>query len=132
MQTNAVPQTSPPLPCLLPLSPAAAPAGGVEAHNVGPLERIPLGEGRTFRLGAHEVAVFRTREGAVYAVQAACPHRGGPLADGLVGGGKVLCPLHGQSYDLATGAPVRHACGQLRTYGVSVTAVGDLLVLVDG
>lgn len=107
---------------------AAAAPSTASIQNLGPLERIPLGEGRAYRLAGCDVAVFRTRDGAVYAVQAECPHRGGPLADGLVGDGKVLCPLHGQAFDLATGEPVRHACGALRTFGVSVTTRGDLLV----
>src|SRR4051794_35774143 len=62
--------------------------------DLGPLDRIPLGEGRTFNLGGREVAVFRTRMG-VFATDAMCPHKTGRLADGLVGDGKVICPLHG-------------------------------------
>ena len=103
----------------------------IATHNVGPLDRIPLGEGRSYRIGADEVAVFRTREGRVFAVQAACPHRGGPLVDGLLGGGKVVCPLHGFAFDLATGGPVRNACAALRTYAVAVTAEAEVLIEVD-
>jgi nitrite reductase (NADH) small subunit len=101
---------------------------GIELHNMGPVERIPLGEGRTYRLDGEEVAVFRTRQGEVFAVQARCPHRGGPLADGLVGGGRVLCPLHGHAFELATGDAVNNRCTALRRYRVSVTAAGDLLL----
>ena len=48
-------------------------------YNLGPLTRLPPGEGRTFRIGASAVAVFRTREGRVFATQATCPHKNGPL-----------------------------------------------------
>lgn len=99
-------------------------------HNVGSLERIPLGEGRSYRVGAEEIAVFRPREGGLFACQAACTHRGGPLADGLIGSGKVVCPLHGNAFELATGAPIRHSCAALRTYPVEATAAGELVITV--
>jgi len=54
------------------------------------------------------MAVFHTRAGEVFAVQADCPHRAGPLADGLTGGTTVLCPLHERAFDLRTGAGIGH------------------------
>jgi len=91
-----------------------------EPLDLGPIDLIPPGEGRTFALGALRVAVFRTRGGEVYATQASCPHRAGPLADALMGGRSIVCPLHGFKFDLATGAAVGHACGNLAVYAVSV------------
>ena len=70
-----------------------------------PISEIPPGEGRNFSAFGEEVAVFHTRAGQVYAVQASCPHRGGPLADGLVGGTTLICPLHSWKFDLAAPAP---------------------------
>lgn len=107
-------------------------ATGVVTHNVGSLERIPFGEGRSYRIMGEEVAVFRPRGGGVFAVQATCPHKGGPLADGLVGLGVVVCPLHGSTFQLSTGAPVRNGCPALRTYPVEVTAAGDILITAEG
>lgn len=103
---------------------------GLDIHmrNLGPLERIPVGEGRSYRLEGEEIAVFRTRDGGVYATQAYCPHRQGPLADGLVGSGTVFCPLHAYAFELETGAPIRGGCPALRTYAVEVSSEGDLLV----
>ena len=69
----------------------------------GPLSLIPPGEGRTFSVGGVRIAIFHTRDGGVFATQADCPHRGGPLADGLTGGGMVVCPLHSWKFDLQTG-----------------------------
>jgi nitrite reductase (NADH) small subunit len=91
-----------------------------ETVDLGPLDRIPPGEGRTFALRGRRIAVFRTRAGAVYATQASCPHRGGPLADGLVGERSVVCPLHGFQFDLATGASIGQSCDDVATYAVSV------------
>ena len=97
-------------------------------YDLGPLVRIPLGEGLTFRVGDVLVAVFRTRDGGVYATQALCPHRAGPLADGLIGAGKVVCPLHGYKFDLATGRPVGNGCEALRTHSVQVGPSGEILL----
>lgn len=62
-------------------------------------------EGRSVTVGSHRIAVFRTHEG-FHALAAACPHRGGPLADGIVTGSCVTCPLHNWRFDLRTGAGV--------------------------
>jgi nitrite reductase (NADH) small subunit len=90
-------------------------------HNLGPVDRIPLGEGRAFQVGDRQVAVFRLRDGRVLATQAHCPHQGGPLADGIVGGGSVLCPLHGRRFDLGS-------CADLATYPVELDRQGNVLV----
>ncbi|WP_337061551.1 Rieske (2Fe-2S) protein [Kineococcus sp. G2] len=86
-------------------------------HDVCPLDELPVGEGRTYVVGGEQVALFRRRSGRVSAVQAACPHAGGPLADGQIDERVVVCPLHQNAFDLDTGesttgaAPVRvHPC----------------------
>ena len=88
--------------------------GGV---RVGSLAEIPEGEGRAYVVDGQQVAVFRHRSGRVSAVQATCPHSGGPLADGQIDERVVVCPLHLFAWDLATGEstsgqpPVRvHPC----------------------
>jgi nitrite reductase (NADH) small subunit len=101
----------------LPLTPE-----GYTGFDLGPLDRIPPGEGQTFLVDEREIAVFRTREDEVFATQARCPHKAGLLADGLVGAGKVICPMHSYKFDLATGTPLGNACASLRTYRVEVTA----------
>jgi nitrite reductase (NADH) small subunit len=94
--------------------------------DLGPLEAIPVGEGRTFRVGDEDIAVFRLRDGTVRAVQAHCPHRGGPLADGLVGEGKVVCPLHGYAFELDSGKALRADCEHVRVWTVTVDGEGRL------
>lgn len=95
-------------------------------HGLGPVDAIPLGEARVFRVDGREVAVFRCRSGAVYATAAECPHRGGPLADGLVGNHSVICPLHGFVFDLRTGDAPGRECARLVTHPVIVGADGEL------
>ena len=100
--------------------------------DLGPVDRIPMGEGQTFVVHGREIAVFRTRDDAICAVQARCPHKGGLLADGLVGGGKVVCPLHGNTFDLATGTPLGNACRSLATYPVELTPERHVLLWLAG
>lgn len=99
--------------------------------RLGPLEAIPPGEGRNFIVEGTEIAVFRTRAGEVYATQAHCPHRGAPLADGLVGGGRVVCPFHGYSFELSTGEPAMPSCPALKTYAVSVGPDGEIYASLE-
>ena len=85
---------------------------------LGPVESLPVGEGRTFVVEGERVAVFRGRDGSVYAVQAECPHQRGPLAEGVTGGCTVVCPLHAWKFDLASGACLTDPAHRLRTYPV--------------
>lgn len=85
------------------MSAGPVPARAGIHRRLAPVEAIPEGEGRAFDLGGRRVAVFRLRGGAVAATDAECPHRGGPLADGLVGDGWVVCPLHSRRFALDGG-----------------------------
>lgn len=71
--------------------------------RVGRVEDVPLLEGRSVAVGDRRIAVFRTAQG-FHALDDACPHRGGPLADGLVADSCVTCPLHGWRFELRSGA----------------------------
>jgi nitrite reductase (NADH) small subunit len=97
-------------------------------YNLGPVARIPLGEGRLFEAGTTLIAIFRARDGRVYATEPWCPHKGGPLIDGIVAAGKVVCPLHGYTFDLATGKPAHSECRAIRTYPVKLTDQDEVLV----
>jgi nitrite reductase (NADH) small subunit len=87
------------------------------------LDELPVGLGRAFRVGEHSIALFRTRTGKVFAVANQCPHRGGPLADGMLAGEQVVCPLHAFRFDPQSGA-----CDQP---GVCATATYPV-ELIDG
>ena len=94
--------------------------------RIAHLSEIPEGEGRVFKMGALHLAVFNTRSG-VFATQAACPHKQGPLADGLTGTNTIMCPLHDRIYDLRTGAGVNtDSC--ITTYPVVVEGDGTILL----
>ena len=98
---------------------AAAPATatGPKAYTVGMADDVPLGEGRAFVAGTEQVAVFRLRDGSLHATQAACPHAGGPLADGQSDLDVLVCPLHQYAYRWSDGASTNGAA-PIRTYPV--------------
>ena len=56
-------------------------------------------------VGDSEIAIFNL-DGRFLTIENTCPHKGGPLCDGIVSGTTVVCPLHGQRFDLETGMPV--------------------------
>ncbi len=97
---------------------------------LAPLAAIPLGEGREFEIAGERIAVFHTRVGGVFAVQAHCPHRGGPLADGLLGGSMLICPLHSWKFDLASGEALNRDCG-LKTYSVRLDNANRIVLTLE-
>jgi nitrite reductase (NADH) small subunit len=72
-------------------------------RRLGPLEAIPIGEGRTYTVDGEQVAVFRLRDGTLRATQARCPHAGGPLADGQLDLSTIVCPLHARGFSFVDG-----------------------------
>jgi nitrite reductase (NADH) small subunit len=92
------------------------------------VDDIPSGEGRAMAVGDEQVAVFRLRDGTLRALAAVCPHRGGPLADGLLDEDVVVCPLHGYTYDLTTGAEVSNGGESVCAYSVVVDAHREISV----
>ncbi len=97
-------------------------------YNLGPIDRIPLGEGRTFQIGDRDIAIFRTREHVLHAIQALCPHRAGPLSDGIIGDGKVICPLHSYKFNIVTGQPLGNECPALQVYPVRASGSGEIIL----
>jgi nitrite reductase (NADH) small subunit len=98
---------------------AVVAAGQGDWIDLGALDEIPRLGARTVRLRRGCVAVFRTGDDAVFALADRCPHRGGPLSDGIVAGRTVTCPLHNAVIDLETGM-ARGGEGRARTHPVRV------------
>lgn len=92
-------------------------------------DNIPLREGRQAMIGDVAVAIFNLGD-RFLAVDNRCPHRGGPLSDGIIAGVSVVCPLHAWKVCLETGAVARPADAGacLRTYA---TKVEDGVVMVE-
>lgn len=88
--------------------------------TVGTLDELPVGLGRAFVVGGHRIAIFRTRTGKVFAVENECPHRGGPLSEGMLAGEQVVCPMHAYRYDAKSGVCDQSGTCAVATYPVEV------------
>ena len=122
------PGTDPGSPASEVRTPGPAPAPQGEAYAVGRVDEVPPGEGRAFVAGGVPVAVFRLRDGSLHATQAACPHAGGPLADGQTDVDVLVCPLHLYAYRWTDGASTSGAA-PVRVYPVHESA-GEIVVQV--
>lgn len=95
------------------------------------LSEIPARGARTVATSFGGIAVFKTDDGGVFAIRDRCPHKGGPLSQGLVHGHKVTCPLHNWVIDLESGEAVApdHGCAQ--RYAVKIDAEQVYLALTE-
>lgn len=103
-------------------NPAAGDERPVHWFAVGTLEDIPPAGARIVATGWGDIALFRTGDDRVYALLDRCPHRGGPLSQGLVCGRRVVCPLHNWAIELDSGAAAAPDEGHTRTYPVRLEA----------
>ncbi len=91
--------------------------------DIGPASQIEPGSARTLPvLGGEEIAVFRTARGEVYALVNKCPHKQGPLSQGIVHGDSVTCPLHNYRISLRTGEALGHDKGCTPTIPLKLEA----------
>ena len=103
--------------------PAAATTTDAPAPlDLGPLDAIPRLGARTVRVAGVEIAVFRTADDAVFALENRCPHKQGPLSQGIVHGRHVTCPLHNWVIGLDDGQAVAPDSGCVSRYPVEVHA----------
>ena len=84
---------------------AIAPTPVLHWTDVGAVTDVPRRGARRLPSPQGDIAVFRTGDGEVFALMDACPHKAGPLSQGIVHDRSVTCPLHGWVIDLATGEP---------------------------
>jgi nitrite reductase (NADH) small subunit len=85
------------------------------------IEDIPrLGARVVRRAGEDAIAVFRAADDNLYAVTDRCPHRGGPLSQGIVFGHRVACPLHNLHIELETGCAVAPDTGCVARHPVKL------------
>ncbi|UNK40932.1 nitrite reductase small subunit NirD (plasmid) [Shinella sp. H4-D48] len=85
---------------------------------IGNISDIPLRGARCVKTPQGKVAVFRTAENEVFAIEDHCPHKGGPLSQGIVHAKAVTCPLHNWVISLETGKALGADEGEVRTIPV--------------
>ena len=88
--------------------------------DIAALDDIPPQGARVVRTPHGCVAVFRTADDRVFALDDRCPHKGGPLSEGIVHGTQVTCPLHNWVFDMATGQAQGADEGRVVTHPVRV------------
>jgi len=93
------------------------------------VENIPLHEGRSVSVDGQEIAIFHLDGGRFLTIENRCPHKNGPLCDGIVAGAVVVCPLHGRRFDLETGVAVR--ASEAACVATYPTRVEDGIIVVD-
>lgn len=91
------------------------------------LEEIPVLGARVVRDAAGDISVFRNGDDEVFALHDKCPHKGGPLSQGIVHGRSVTCPLHNWKIDLCNGAAIAPDSGCARAFEVRIEG-GDVLL----
>ena len=105
--------------------------------EIGTVDAIPRRGSRCVNTPAGRIAVFRTQDDQVFAIENRCPHKQGPLSEGIVHGASVTCPLHNWVFDLATGKAMGADEGQVRTYATDVVdgrifmAIQNVLVAAE-
>lgn len=97
---------------------------------VGTLSDIPLRGARCVNTPQGKIGVFRTAEDRVFAIEDHCPHKGGPLSQGIVHGASVTCPLHNWVFSLETGKALGADEGSVRTIPLKVEN-GGLFIALD-
>jgi nitrite reductase (NADH) small subunit len=95
--------------------------------DIGLITDIPLRGARCVNTPEGKIAVFRTADDKVFAIDDHCPHKGGPLSQGIVHGAAVTCPLHNWVISLETGKALGADEGAVRTIPVKVE--GDRLFI---
>jgi len=97
--------------------------------EVGSLSDIPKQGARVIRTDKGDIAVFRTDEDEIFALRDKCPHKGGPLSQGIVHGKRVACPLHDWKIQLDSGDAVAPDEGCAASYPVKMQGEAILLSL---
>jgi nitrite reductase (NADH) small subunit len=87
---------------------------------IGLTADIPLRGARCVATPQGQIAVFRTIENRFFAIEDRCPHKGGPLSQGIVHGAQVTCPLHNWVISLKTGMALGADEGSVRTFALKV------------
>ena len=95
--------------------------------EVGKLSEIPSQGARVVETGKGDIAVFRTADDEIFALRDKCPHKGGPLSQGIISGKRVSCPLHDWKIHLDSGDAVAPDVGCAATYPVKME--GDMVML---
>jgi nitrite reductase (NADH) small subunit len=88
--------------------------------DAAPFDSLTRQGARRLLVGDTPVAIFKTQDGSIFAIIDRCPHKGGPLSQGIVHGHAVACPLHNWSISLETGQALAPDKGCVKTIPVQI------------
>ena len=100
--------------------------------KIGTIADIPMRGARCVKNGETTIAIFRTADSRLFAIEDKCPHRNGPLSQGIVHEGCVTCPLHNWVISLETGKAQGADEGSVRTWPVRLDGETVLIGLGTG
>jgi nitrite reductase/ring-hydroxylating ferredoxin subunit len=106
-------------------------AGATKRARVGAVGDVTEGQGRVMEVEGRTLALFNVG-GTFYAIDNACPHRGGPLGEGDVQDTIVICPWHAWRWDVTTGSNANNPAVKVACYPVSVEAGAVFVELPRG
>ncbi len=95
--------------------------------RIGTISDIPVKGARCVKLGTKTIAVFRTVKDEVFALEDKCPHKNGPLSQGIVHDNCVTCPLHNWVISLSTGEAQGADEGAVRSFSIKLEG-DDILI----
>lgn len=85
-------------------------------YKITEIENIPSMGSRKVQIGETEIAIFKTKDGSIFAINNVCPHKQGKLSEGLVHEHMVTCPLHNTDIDLTSGKAIGEDYGCANVY----------------
>jgi len=97
-------------------------------HSICKVDEIPRSGGRTVMAGERSIALFRLSDDSIRAIDNRCPHKGGPLADGVIAAGDILCPLHNWRVNLDSGEVAAPESGCVTVFPVRIEDDGQILL----
>lgn len=88
--------------------------------EVASIADLSVGIGKKIIIAGEEIALFKQKDGTVNAIKNSCPHKGGPLSEGIVSGEHIFCPLHDWKINLNDGKVQEPDTGCVETYKVEI------------
>jgi nitrite reductase (NADH) small subunit len=92
----------------------------IKKVEVARLADLTVGIGQRVNVAGAEIALFKQKDGSVKAIENSCPHKGGPLSEGIVSGEHVFCPLHDWKINVSDGQVQAPDVGCVKTYTVEI------------
>lgn len=99
--------------------------------TIGTVDDIPVGGSRVVVSPGCRIAIFRTADNQIFALEDRCPHRKGPISQGIVHGKQVTCPLHNLVIDLTNGEADDDGCTPVCTISARVGENGEVLLNIE-